>query len=418
MAARAALCWALAGVVACGGDDGPGAGADGSPGVADASAADAGFTPAAHALYPPLVLGSGGAIASLRLVTIVPGNAALADELFAFGDALVTSDWLTAIGDEYGAGPGTATGVTGPALVSAEPLDRAAVEAYIARAIDGDPQVAPDGSSVYALYLPEGIDLVGDEECSEGPDGHHAAYGELGDGFAVVPRCQGIFASELEQLTLIGSHEIAEAITDTTDGWHVDRPPEAPGWRWTASPWLAYNGPSNPYQPYVENADLCNATRVVEGGVAYQRSFSNRAAAAGEDPCVPHLEVAYIGVSTASDWYEAEAGGAIEIPVAGWSSEPAEDWIVTQRRQNGSPGWTFAGRLSGPRTTTVDGTTYQLVNDGEEATLEVRIPPDAPVGSWQTFYLTSFRFDGDGHRGPPGDDYGHNWVVGIHVVAP
>jgi hypothetical protein len=414
VAARRALLAALAGVIACGGDDG--GATDGSP--VDASAADAGFTPAAHAHYPPLVLGRGGVIASLRLVTIVPANAELADELFAFGDALVESDWLTAIGDEYGVGQGAAVAVTGPELVAAEPLDRAAVEAYIASAIEGDGSLAPDGRSVYALYLPAGVDLIGDEECSDGPDGHHAAFGELGDGFAVVPRCQGIFASALEQLTLIGSHEIAEAITDTTDGWHIERPPETPGWRWTASPWLGYNGPSNAYQPNVENADLCNGTRVVEGDFAYQRSFSNRAAAAGEDPCVPHLEVQYVGVSTASDWYEAEAGGAIEIPVGGWSSAPAEDWIVTQRRQGGTPGWTFAGRLSGPRTTTVEGTTFQLINDGDEATLTVTVPPDAPVGSWQTFYLTSFRLDADGDRGPPGDDYGHSWVVGVHVVAP
>ncbi len=408
----------IAGLVACGGDDGTESAADGSPFASDAAAADAGFTPATHAHYPPLVLGGGGVIASLRLVTIVPGNAELADELFAFGDALVTSDWLTAIGEEYGVGQGSAIALGGPDLVSAEPLDRAAVEAYIAGAIDGEPSLAPDGSTVYALYLPAGVDLVGDEECGEGPDGHHADLGELGDGFAVVPRCQGIFASELEQLTLIGSHEIAEAVTDTTDGWHLFRPPEDPGWRWTASPWLGYNGPSNAYQPFVENADLCNATRVVEGEVAYQRSFSNRAAAAGEDPCVPHLELPYYGVSTAGDWYQATAGGSIEIPVDGWSSAPAGDWIVTQRRQNGTPGWTFAGRLSGPRTTTVDGTSFQLINDGEQATLEVRIPPGAPIGSWQTFYLTSFRFDADGHRGPPGDDYGHNWVVGVHVVAP
>jgi len=405
-------------LVACGGSGSPPGVADGSPLAVDAAAADAGFTPAAHAHYPPLVLGSGGVIPSLRLVTIVPGNAELADELFAFGDALVTSDWLTAIGEEYGVGHGTAIALSGPDLVADEPLDRAAVEATIASAIDGNPAVAPDGSTVYALYLPAGVDLVGDEACGEGPDGHHADFGELGDGFAVVPRCQGIFAGELEQLTLIGSHEIAEAITDTADGWHLERPAPEPGWRWTASPWLGYNGPSNEYQPNVENADLCNATRVVEGGMAYQRSFSNLAAAAGEDPCVPHLELPYYGVSTASDWYEAQAGGAIEIPVGGWSSAPAGDWIVTQRRQNGTPGWTFAGRLSGPRTTTVNDTTFQLVNDGEQATLEVSIPPGAPTGSWQTFYLTSFRFDADGHRGPPGDDYGHNWVVGVHVVAP
>ncbi len=403
---------ALAALSACGGDDGPTAGADGGTPVIDA-----GFTPAVHAHYPPLVLGSGGVIAHLRLVTIVPSNAELSGELFAFGDALVTSDWLSAIGEEYGVGQGSALAVTGPELVAAEPLGRAAVEAYIEEAIAADASLAPDGSSVYALYLPAGVDLVGDEECSEGPDGHHADLGELGDGFAVMPRCQGIFASELEQLTLIGSHEIAEAITDTADGWHVDRPPEEPGWRWTASPWLAYNGPSNPYQPNVENADLCNATRVVEGGMAYQRSFSNLAAAAGEDPCVPHLELPYYGVSTANDWYEANAGGMIEIPVGGWSSAPTDDWIVTQRRQNGTPGQTLAGRLSGPRTTTVDGTTFQLVNDGEQAALTVAIPPDAPVGSWQTFYLTSFRFDADGNRGPPGDDYGRNWVVGVHVVA-
>lgn len=148
---RAALLLALAGVAACGGDDGAAGGGDGGPARADAGVVDAGFTPAAHAHYPPLVPGSGGVIASLRLVTIVPANAELGDQLFAFGAALVTSDWLTAIGEEYGVGPGTALAVTGPELVAAEPLGRAAVEAYIQSAIAGDASLAPDGRSVYAL---------------------------------------------------------------------------------------------------------------------------------------------------------------------------------------------------------------------------------------------------------------------------
>ena len=98
-------------LVACGGSGSPPGVADGSPLAVDAAAADAGFTPAAHAHYPPLVLGSGGVIPSLRLVTIVPGNAELAvwilveivlaivagvSDRFDAHDWAVATTWLTA----------------------------------------------------------------------------------------------------------------------------------------------------------------------------------------------------------------------------------------------------------------------------------------------------------------------------------
>src|ERR1700690_1972495 len=65
--------------------------------ASDATSADAGdsgsFTTAPHPAFPQLLAGTGRVLRPMRVVTVVAQNDTLAADLFAFSDALVSSQW-------------------------------------------------------------------------------------------------------------------------------------------------------------------------------------------------------------------------------------------------------------------------------------------------------------------------------------
>ena len=114
---------------------------------------------------------------------------------------------------------------------------QAQMNAYIAQTVAAaSPSPAPDGRTVYVLFLPPGTTMVvggaPDTNCLGVP--YHTGYGTLGDGMAVLNRCPGSFPSQIDMFTTVAAHEIAEAATDSN-------PSSNPAWEmWvanTASPW-------------------------------------------------------------------------------------------------------------------------------------------------------------------------------------
>jgi hypothetical protein len=340
----------------------------------------------------------------------------LADRLIAFGDALVQSDWYRQIGFEYGVGPAAGSlHLIGPAIPPGTPaVDRPAAERYVQQVLDATRSaIVADGRSIFLLYLPGGVDGVENIGCGGGSTGHHASFGSLGDAIGVIQRCPGTTGTLLDLTTDLASHEVAEAVTDTSDGFRL---PRAPGPPWKSSPWATYNGARNEYQPNIENADLCNGTRIREGAFLYQRSYSIAQAALGSDPCVPALPIPYYSVSTDDDWFVASPGQTTTIPLTGWSSAPAEPWVVSTALLAG-PGEAlgFSARIVSDTETQVRGVSHPTVQNAGTASLQIVIPATAPSGAWATFYVNSFRFDGNGQRPPPGEDVVHRWLVGVHV---
>ncbi len=361
------------------------------------------FAPAAHRGFPSLARAStGGLLSPMRLVVIAADGDPLANDLFAFADAAVASHWFSTVTKEYGvAAPSASVHLTGAAFAAGTmPLDATAVATYVQATLAAatDPP-NPDGNTLYLVYLPPGVDLAGNVVCKgPAPSGYHHKYGTAGDGFAVVQRCQGGFETAMQQLTIVGSHEIAEAATDTGVGWRVTIPASTVP-AWMADPWLAYED-----SRITENGDLCIDTRVLEGAYYYQRAFSNAAAATGGDPCVPSLPIPYYGATTEKPWYAASAGTTLEIPIGGWSTAPANDWIVRAKVQNTSvagAAWTAAA----------GGAT---LNNGKTATLTVTVPADARSGAWAAIYLLAERQDANKHP-LPGEDYAHLQMVGVYV---
>jgi hypothetical protein len=235
--------------------------------------------------WPEVVSGGGGTLVPMRLVTLVTQGDPQQPEIESFGDALVASQWWTAVGADYHldmAGPSMhMTGASLPAGMTS--ITRPQTIGYLSSTIAAaPPSLQPDGLTVYVLFLPPGVAIAGNESCNDYLLGYHSRYGTGGDAYAVVQHCQFQFASQLEQLTLTASHEVIEAATDPRPGtgWGIlsKSPP------WAGSAWAAADGAT-----IEEVGDLCEGTRAIEGGFAYQRSWSVSAAKAGGDPCVPAL---------------------------------------------------------------------------------------------------------------------------------
>jgi hypothetical protein len=360
------------------------------------------FVPAPHPAWPQVPSNQGRILKPMKLVTVVSAGDTLANQLFAFSDALIVSNWWQAAGKDYGLGnAGQSIHVTGPAITQ-NPSGNA-MRSYITNAIQGNGAAAPDGNTMYILYLPSGIDALD----QRGPNtncqyygGYHTEYGQGGDGWGFGQRCptQGTGLSELQSLTIIGSHEIMEGATDPVPGlgWTLGTPDyQQP---WTQTPWLA--------AVQGEVGDLCFGTEIPELGNKYQRIWSNSAAAAGGDPCAPALPDPYYNTSAPQGWYALASGGSTQITVTGFSDHSMLDWIIEPTVWIGSTnGWTAS--ITSPTTKTIQNKTYPTTNNGKSATLTINAPT-AASGSWAVVMIIS------SPELAMTDPY-HVWPVGVHI---
>jgi hypothetical protein len=397
--------------------DAPAADAATSDAGADADgAADAAFQPAAHRSFPALAKNSGRVLQPLKLVTIVASNDSLAAPLFAFSDALAASSWLPAVGAAYGVTTATSAHATGPAITT-NPT-QADMIAYIGALVTAGTAPAPDGNTCYLLYLPDGVSVA--TGGSTPPfAAYHAPYpaeGQgLGDGWAVVSRTTpyGGGETKLGALTRLSSHEVLEAASDPGwDSWSLAAP-GAPVWQ--GSVWSVFQVPGP-----IESGDLCEGTRWFEpdGGSEYQRVLAPSPPANG-DPCVPAPAGAYFDVSAPADWYALGAdGGTTSIPLTGWSSAPASDWLVIATVGQATAGFSsLAGSLLA-----VDSPKAGIspclgagMNDDVTATMSVAAPPGAASGDWAVVVVESFRVDPSTCYPYATGDQFHMWLTGVYV---
>ena len=404
----------------------------GSPttGGNDGGGGDMTFVTALHRV-PPLVAWQGDAgedkdagpqvMRAMRLVSIVAGNDDLANQLLDFGDGVPSSAWYAALSAEYNLGAaGPSVRIKGPDIPDAR-VDENRMARYIADALAGaDPPVVPDGRTMIVLYLPRNTQFLykgSVNDCNQISmddktfGGYHAPYGPLGDMWAPVMRCmlpKGHTA--LEQLTVFSTLQIASAITNPGKlGYSTALAPGDPPWFSTAYPEI--NGGN-----YAEIGEMCSVdTRLVEGQSTYHRFFSNKGAKARGDWCAPALSVPYYNVTTELDWYGGAAGDTLNVQLTGWSTAPVEEWPV--RAVMGASGDLLnygTARVESETNTTINGITYQTINNGQVATLKVSIPLNAKSGWWNVIHVRSFRLDASGAP-LAGEDYAHRWTIGAYV---
>lgn len=295
---------------AAGGDGGTGGatvtdtgGMGGSGGVGGSGGSTNGMPsdvyPAPHPA-PPKVISYGGPV--LKNPKIVPIFFSNDDPNFTAGVIDFTNKvggtaYWAANTTEYGVGP--ATGL--PAVVSPDAptgtIDDTDIQDWLASKLNADDPAfpPPDGDTLYAIYYPKGlkITLSGggpvSHSCTEF-GGYHSnitldgAHGNMDVAYAVMPHCNGFGGqTEMETMTSTASHEYLEAATDPY-------PQTNPAYAQVDNAhiyWLFALGGG-------ETADMCaqqDASFYQFDELAYmvQRSWSNKAAKAGNDPCVPAI---------------------------------------------------------------------------------------------------------------------------------
>jgi hypothetical protein len=344
------------------------------------------FTTAEHEPFPTIPDLGGPRIANPQVVVITYADDPLRDEDERYVQWMVSSDWVPTVGTEYG--------VTGASLLGTVRLTDAApnaitsteIEALIARGIESGQFPMGTEDAIYMIFFPANTQItmlyMGDSALScESFGGYHGvtAAGPAGTryAYAAIPTCAGggPGISDTEYVQIATSHEFIEAATDLD-------PLHRPAFRFaddTISAWAVLGG---------EVADLCFDQYWRDGSHIATRVWSNAAAAAGGDPCVPsNGDRAYFNVSSMPDEIRVVSpGDDVEFTLTGWSTAPIADWTL-QLFPTGNAG--IEGLLGTSR-----------MNNGRSTTLRAHVPADAASGTWQAYVIYSFRTANDFHAWP------------------
>lgn len=337
------------------------------------------FSPAEHPAPPQIRTDGGTTMTSARIVPVFFANDPLQSAVSGFVSRLGGSAYWTATTAEYGIGPAAGTP---PVVVTDTPptsVDSNATIAWLTSELT-TPNPAfpvPDSSTIYAIYYPAGTTvldllnplapLVGCKDIA----GYHAPV-PLPSGatpqVVVVPRCApsgGLSAADL--VTATTSQEAIDSVTDPQIDYFAWNDPDFAGSGWS-------------FGGALEIADACfgqphGRFHSDELSATVQRAWSNAAAEAGHDPCVP---------APAGPYFNA-------APVLDDGTEVFDE--LTSPYQYSS----FALGVS--------------LAPGEETTIELRLFSDGPSPPWtlsaaeipsaDPYGLLDFAFDGD--QGANGD---------------
>ena len=361
----------------------------------DSAPVDAGpFTTAAHPPFPLLVRGSasGGVLSAPVIVPVFfPGydhTTEVKDQLSTMGT--VGTYWHDAV-SEYGVGAftyGTPVDLTEAAPAS---IGHTGIVTWLKGKLSGSHPgfPTPTAQTMYVLYYPSTTNLQG--SCSDpatgggGYGGYHDALQTSGGttvAYGVIAECAnfGSVPSTLDMVTVAGSHEIIEAVTDAQPG-NGFASLDARGFALDIF-----------LQGNEENGDLCAVSHAFLRPASYpyllSRGWSNKAAAAGnQDPCQPALpDQPYIGAAPVMPDTISAAGSSgpgIVIPIGQsktvdvelWSSGPTAPFTVAAKQARGDTTLSF----SWDKTTGVNGDHLKLTITANST----------KAGGYETFVIVS-----------------------------
>lgn len=290
--------------------------------------------PAPHAPMPNVVPQQGApanVIAHPKIVTITYDSDSAKSDITAFTDAMVGSSWWSATTHEYCNGAGECIGPISVAAHVSLPsppaaLTPAQVEGYLYSLIASSAVPPPSADVIYTFFFPQSVKLgePGFEGC-QAFDGYHSLSGNLPDGtvdagaldggampnvaYAVVARC----SPDFHEVTLTAAHEWIEAATD----------PDGYGYTVNDPAWSAFF--------YPEVGDLCDLepqnTNTV-GKYTVQSGFSNAAANAGKNPCVPNGGAPYFNAAPEKNRVKVAVGDTVTINVMPYSEKGAGEFTL------------------------------------------------------------------------------------------
>lgn len=290
------------------------------------AAVDAPFMTAAHAPLLHVDTLGGRVLTSPQVVTVTYADDPQRAPIDAFVQSLVHSSWMHAAVGEYGVGEGTVLGVQHRTDNAPTMFTSVQLEAQLAADVRSGALPVPADHDVsnliYMVFLPGTSTITlpsGAASCTQftGYHGEFASpYGAV--SYAAVVNCGSAqFGTPEGDYTYPGSHELAEAITDALPRTH-------PGYRVpadSASAWLAFGA---------ELADLCFFDPPYQSpdGTVLAPSWSNVAAAAGGNPCVPAVAGEnFFSVDVGPDALQTvDAGQTVTFTLRGWSQRPMSAW--------------------------------------------------------------------------------------------
>ncbi len=381
---------------------------------------DAPFATASHTALPQLLYGGVDVLHKPHIVTVTFANDPFADQVEQFAAQIQNTQWWAAWSGAYCSSAGSCVTKGDAAKVR---LTATAAKSYTDTTVKGGASTiqdliktnldsaalpAPVTDTVYVIYFPQGTQITlasgggqpAAKSCQSFGGYHHSmAYGSGQIAYAVLPECKngGPGMSQLDEIILSASHEIAEAVTDpyftqTAQG-------EMPGGfnintqDLNAIPWeLALGGG--------EVGDLCPdlpyggfghaVTTDTTPNYKVTRVWSNAAAKANHNPCVPADPGPYFNCAPEKNkgtHVNIELGQSKTIALHAFSDQPVAAWTVTAIDID-----SFQGGGT-PLTFDFNGQTSATVNNGDivnmTITRDYNAQPASPYGAIAMIMSTS-----------------------------
>ena len=299
---------------------------------------------------PPQVINADGGVLSKPVIVAVffsNEDQNLLPSFEQFYTGLGTSTYWQAA-SEYGVGAATATNVvlteTAPVTVDDTPDqqgDNTALENWLLAEIKSGALPATTPNTTYMINYPTGTTVNANGTSCTDFDGYHSDTADDDNhliSYGVIPRCTDMGSSLTDTFTGTVSHEAIEAATDPY-------PDYQPGWSQADDAHLFFDEANDGS----EIADMCENDPEAEYTFSdfpfvVQRFWSNAAALAGHDPCVPAIPgttffnaVPELPDTGPFDYYENTVEvSSVHIPVGGsatvyidvYSDGPLADWDV------------------------------------------------------------------------------------------
>ncbi len=272
-----------------GGGGAPGADAGATGGAGAAATAGGPFVPAPHQTLPQVINSGGPVVTAPKVLPILYTGDTGASDVGAFLQELTRTTYWGETTSEYGVGPLTVLPTVTLSEVGPPVISDAELQAMLIESTSGaNPAFgAADPSTIYMFALPSGtIESDTQGACCTDFDGYHSETtgGPIALPYVVACACPGVGGgadSALHLRTIAISHELVETATDPFP--HTT--PAFLGADHDHLVWSSVTGGG-------ELADMCVLNEdafFIPPGSQYmiQRSWSNAAAEATAEPCVP-----------------------------------------------------------------------------------------------------------------------------------
>lgn len=391
------------------------AGSSDGGGTADASASDASTYPAFKPDIGLIVKGPGPVLTAPKIVSVVWTADPAYKTYETFCDSIGKSAyWKTAL-TEYGVGPAVSGGHVEITDAPPASFDVATANdeilAFVKKGVQGAPAngwPVPDDQTFYLLFIPQtvAINNNGKDDCANNVGYHveaaigaypHVAYG------IVAEKCHDYLPNIVDNTTETASHEIGETATDP----HTE----------TDNGWLGFDPDHYAFELWQnqqdETGDACefyddSYYEDPELGAWVQRLWSNAAAKAGKNPCLPAPDEAYFNVTPLATepitttgttgkvhktrGFHIPVGTEKTIDVGFYSDRPTADWTLEPMELDG---------ITAPKTSHVSFKVDQPIgNNGKTAKVTISVNAAPAAGTQLLVTLVSSRSKTQQHYFP------------------